>query len=246
MLHKLRDGLPSLPARIARLPIDARGYPVPWFVQWFHADKTPVVGRPDLEAGDYPDHRVVDSRKFESAVRMNWCWVCGEVLGKHLAFTLGAMCVVTRASAEPPSHLDCATFSACGCPFLSRPHAVRREADQPAGVVEPAGHMLKRNPGVVAVWSTRRYDIFRAGPDGKVGGWLVAMGPADAVFWYCEGRVATRVEILHSITTGLPPLKQQAALQGPESVIALSKDLERALLLIPADGGLLTAEGVVA
>ena len=33
-MTKFRSDIPPLPPRIAKLPVDERGYPVPWFVQW--------------------------------------------------------------------------------------------------------------------------------------------------------------------------------------------------------------------
>src|SRR5262249_28082369 len=142
-----------LPERMKRLPVDARGFVVPWFVEWFHADGKPLesVSTP-IRAGDYPDFRVVDSRKMGLAYRNRLCWVCGGVLGRHLAFTVGPMCIVNRTSGEPPAHRECAIFSAIACPFLSKPAVERRENNLPMPEeirVHPA--MLQRNPGVAAV-----------------------------------------------------------------------------------------------
>src|ERR1700757_2055277 len=105
MLH---PNLPPLPARIQSLPVDARGFPVPWFVEWFHADGTPFeYPEMSIRAGDYPDFRVVDSRKFGIAHREKRCWVCGGPRGKYVAFVIGPMCAINRVSSELPSHRDC-------------------------------------------------------------------------------------------------------------------------------------------
>lgn len=95
----------DLPPRIAKLPTDERGYPVPYFVEW-------IDGKPDF--------RVMSSKNLARAVKYRRCWICGEELGRFLCFTIGPMCGVNRISSEPPSHYDCARFAVSACPFLTR------------------------------------------------------------------------------------------------------------------------------
>lgn len=215
----VHPALPHLPPRIRRLAVDDRGYPVPWFVQWFHADGTPCRFAPDRSV-DHPDFRVVDSRKRATAIRERLCWVCGERLGKYLAFVIGPMCAVNRVSAEPPSHRECADFSAKACPFLTKPKVLRREGDLPAGIVDAPGVMLRRNPGVALVWNTLDYKIVPT-DDGV----LIQVGDPAFVLWYCEGREATRAEVAASILSGLPALKEAAAADGPDAVRMLQKQI---------------------
>jgi hypothetical protein len=182
-----------MPTRIRALPID-RGYPVPWFVQW-------VDGQPEF--------RAMDLSKFECAIHDRCCWVCGQRLGAHLAFVIGPMCAINRTSSEPPCHLECARWSAIHCPFLSRPHMVRREGNIPLDLKAHKGDAaIERNPGCAGVWITKRYTPFRA-PGAAGTGWLIEMGPADSVEWYAEGRPATREEVEKSIESGLPLLAAQ-------------------------------------
>jgi hypothetical protein len=209
----LRDGLPPLPQRMRRLRVDVRGYPVPWFVAW-------VDGRPEF--------RAFDERKLILAVRSNLCWVCGERLGVHMSFLIGPMCIVNRTSAEPPSHTDCATFSAMACPFLSLPKAKRREANLPEGAREPAGEMIKRNPGVSAVWTCEQYSTFKA-----PGGPLFRIGHPSEVLWFAEGRPATREEVLASIESGLPLLQARAVQDGAEAMYALGQAVGHAMQWLP-------------
>jgi hypothetical protein len=203
----LRPGLPSMPERIERLPIDARGYPVPFFVAWVNGE---------------PDHRIVDPAKLTKCVKERRCWVCGEPLGRFLVFTLGPMCCITRTSGEPPAHLGCALFSVQACPFLSRPHAHRREAGMPEGIYQPAGDMLKRNPGVSAVWTCRDYKPFRA--YGGNEGVLFHVGDPQTVRWYAEGRPAEAHEVEASIVSGLPKLIEAACSHG--SNVEQGKELD--------------------
>lgn len=216
----------ELPARMQRLPVDHRGFPVPWFVQWFK-DGQPV----DHSPGAVSDFRVVDSRKMVRAVKERRCWVCGDKLGVHLAFVIGPMCAINRVISEPPSHLECARFSARCCPFLSRPKMRRNEKDLPASHVDAAGFGLKRNPGAACVWVTRSYRPFRAGQGNA--GILFSLGDPESVEWWAEGREATYDEVLASIGSGLPSLRELAQQEGPAAMEALEQSIVRAMPLLP-------------
>ena len=103
----------SMPPRIRRLPVSPAGFPVPWFIQWFDG------GKPCAPGDGVPDFRVFDAGKLRLAIKARRCWVCGGQLGVHLAFVIGPMCSINRVISEPPSHRECAVFSATACPFLS-------------------------------------------------------------------------------------------------------------------------------
>lgn len=184
---KLRAELEALPARLHFLPVDERGYPVPWFVAWRDGK---------------PEFRAMDGEKWVRAVAQRLCWVCGEQLGNWLTFVIGPMCGITRTTGEPPCHLDCARWSARNCPFLSRPHMVRREDGLPDNI-EIAGIAISRNPGVTLLWTTRTFDVF---DDGNGKG-LISVGDPERVEWWAEGRPATREEVEHSVETGIPILQ---------------------------------------
>jgi hypothetical protein len=181
-----------IPGRIARLPVDRRGYPIPFFVAY--------------ENGE-PYFPAMDPVRFRDAVKRSLCWICGEPLGVYKAFAIGPMCCVNRVSAEPPQHADCAKFAAANCPFMTQPLAKR--AALPPGSKAPAGIMIERNPGVMAIWVTKSFSIIDAG------GMLFRLGPATSVEFWARGRQACRAEVDHSVATGLPILQRQAALDGP-------------------------------
>lgn len=204
-----------LPYRIAELPIDERGYPVPWFVAWFDGK---------------PDFRVVDPRKFGDAVRFKKCWVCGEQLGKHLGFVIGPMCAVNRISSEPPSHRDCAMYAVRACPFLANPNMRRNEHKLPDEVQAAAGVMIRRNPGVTLLWMTQSYKVIQDGNKG----YLIEVGEPNEVLFFKEGRKATREEVMESIDSGLPFLRDAAKQDGPKAEAFLEKQLSKALQLVPA------------
>jgi hypothetical protein len=170
------------------LPIDERGYPVPWFVEW-------INGKPEF--------RAMDGNKFLRAVRYKRCWICGDALGRYLTFVAGPMCGINQTSAEPPSHLECARYSALNCPFLNNPDAIRRIDEQmPMMNDETPGFHLMRNPGVAMLWTCRDYAVF---DDGK-GKPLIHMGEPSSVEWYAKGIAATREQVLASIDSGMPAL----------------------------------------
>lgn len=227
MSAPLRPSLPPKPKRIARLPRDHRGFPVPWFVQWY------CDGQPSERGVGEPDFRVSIEEKIYRAHRQKLCWTCGEPLGVRLAFLIGPMCAVNRVISEPPSHFDCAEFSAKACPFLSQPRMRRNEKDLPEDRKSPAGFAFKRNPGCVCIWMTRSYSTFR--PDMGAPGLLFRLGDPTAVYWLAEGRAATRAEVKASINSGLPSLTQVAQLQGRAAVVELDRQYAKAMRLLPAE-----------
>lgn len=209
----VRPELPPLTSRIRALPVDHRGYPVPWFVKW-------IDGKPEF--------RVMDEVKLVRAIREKLCWVCGTQLGSYKAFVIGPMCAVNRISAEPPSHRDCAEFSVRACPFLTRPHMVRRKG----GIVEEAapapGIMLERNPGVALLWVTKSFKPFNAKPRGI----LFEVGDPVEVACFAQGRAATADEIRESVESGLPILRDIAKQDGNYAVVALERQITAARQLL--------------
>jgi hypothetical protein len=108
---------------------------------------------------------------------------------------------------------------------------VRRENDLPEELVPAPGYMSPRNPGVVALWTTRDYSLFRA-PEGGV---LLRAGEPVNVTWWAEGRAATRAEVEASIETGLPNLQRLADQDGLDAVLELARLVERAKRYLPKE-----------
>lgn len=186
----MRTALPPLPHRMAGLPIDERGYPVPYFVAW-------VDGK--------PDHRIADGDKMPTAVKLGLCWLCGQPLGRFKSFCIGPMCSITRTISEPPSHLECGRYAAQACPWMTRPRAKRRDSNLPEGIIDSPGECLKRNPGAVCLWTTLSFTAHRVGAQ-----FLFTLGAAEQTEWYAEGRPATRAEVDESISSGLHLLRGPA------------------------------------
>jgi hypothetical protein len=221
--------LPPAPARIARLPKDRRGYPVPWFLEWMK-DGNPASPN---DAGAQPDFRIIKYRAREHAWIKKFCWICGEPMGVHRVYVIGPMCVVNRTTMEPPCHRDCAEYAAKACPFLVRPRMRRLPQDDlvfASGGLRIDGEMIPRNPGACCLYEARDATPFR---DGK-GGWLIRLGAPARVDWWAQGRQATHDEIFESITSGLPNLVELAELEGPEAKAELARLTVQALKLLPA------------
>ena len=217
--HRPVDLVP-MPARVAGLPRNQVGYPIPWFVA-------------TLDDG-VRDFRVGDLAKMVDATNDKLCWICGGRLGAFMTFVIGPMCAVNTISGEPPSHRDCATYAARVCPFLSRPDMQRRPGGKPDDTVPAAGVMLERNPGVALVWTTRSYKPFN--PDRGNAGILYEIGRPTEVSWWVQGRAATRAEILDSIQAGLPALIEVCKLEDDpgRATAELDRRVDRAMTLLPA------------
>lgn len=205
-----RNWIGGLPENMRKLPVDHRGFPIPYFVAW--QDGKPL----------FP---VMDPRKQVLAIRQDRCWVCGQKTYANKCFVIGPMCCINRINSEPPSHYECARFSALNCPFLSKPLAKRTTSEDgtfgTTPISAPAGIMLARNPGVTCIWVTKRFKIFtdRGLP-------LWELGPATRTEFYAQGRQATRAEIDASVSTGLPTLRGLAERDGPEAVEMMERRLK--------------------
>jgi len=192
-----------IPQHMTRLPISSKGFPVPWF-----------VAKVD---GEW-DFRLIKPGGIIEAIRRKVCWICGGQLDACRVFAIGPMCTINRVSAEPPSHLDCARYAVQACPFLNNPNTRRNEKDMPTYKQDAPGDMIMRNPGVTALWICNSWNLMQLD-----NGILFQLGEPERVEWYCEGRTATRAEVEHSISTGLPLLEKAAEEDGEEGKAELRR-----------------------
>lgn len=202
-----------MPDRIRALPLDARGYPVPKFAEWING---------------VPDFRIMDGNHLLACVKRKVCWIYGQPLGRNMTFVVGPMCIINRTSPEPPSHLECARYSAKVCPFLAIPAMRRIEHNLPEGHTQ-AGIGIKRNPGVICLWTVRTYKIW------KSGGVLFDIGEPDAVEWWARGRAATRDEVEASMISGMPILQKMADDEGPRAQADLVRLRGLAMKFLPTE-----------
>jgi hypothetical protein len=178
---------------MSALPIDDRGYPIPFF----------VATMPDGQR----EFRAMDNEKLIRCVKEHLCWVCGEKLGKFMVFVIGPMCMINRINAEPPSHRECALYAVKNCPFLVNTRAERREGGVGRGFqgefADGAGMLIKRNPGVSVLWTCLTYKVVNDGNNGVL--FSFDDKPINVEF-FCEGKPAIRSQIDESIASGLPKL----------------------------------------
>lgn len=194
-----------MPERMRGLPRDHRGFVVPFFVAWLDDQQREVT-----PPNGVPDFRILSPGRMARCKRDRLCWLCGRKLGRHLVFAIGPMCAATRTTLEPPGHLECAQYGVKVCPFLSRPRMRRNVDDMPEGHYAP-GVSIDRNPGVTALWVTTSYETFRNDATGVgMPGELIRVGDPVRVDWWREGRPATREEVIASIDSGLPVLREIA------------------------------------
>jgi hypothetical protein len=207
-----------IPLEMQTLPIDRRGFPVPWFVSWDDGE---------------PDFRVIGRGRFWAALKQGRCWVCGGKLGRLKTSVIGPMCAVNRITSEPPSHPGCARYAAQACPFLTNPRMRRNEKDLPPERIDPAGVHFPRNPGVMVLWSSLRAS--KPFEDGLTGGTLLTVGAPHAVEWWAKGRLATRTEAQEGLETGLPLLRQVADAEGNGAIEELAERSLKAMRLLPEE-----------
>jgi hypothetical protein len=198
---------------VAALRRDKHGRVIPWFVAC-------------AEDGT-PDHRVVRTSALRDAIRFDLCWICGQHRGSWGTFVIGPAAAVTRIAPEPPCHRGCAAYAPLACPHLRTPEMQRRDRNLPEDRTTPGGTMLLHNPGVTALWTTRRWRVLRA--DGVV----FELGEPSEVKWYHRGRPATRAEVLESIDTGMPALLADAQKRGSRAVAQLERE-RQSIPLLPA------------
>jgi hypothetical protein len=203
-----------LPARLARRPVNDRGFPVPWFVSF--------------RDGDW-DFVNLDPEKIAIAYRQQTCWLCGEKLGQFKSFVIGPMCSINRVTSEPAQHKDCSEYAVRSCPFLVRPNTKRNTKATMAPGNIPGIH-LDHNPGASLIWTTKSYKPIRVDH-----GVLFELGDPVDVSWWAHGRKATRAEIDAAIAKGIPRLRQAAAMQGRGSIAELERYLARAEKLLPVE-----------
>lgn len=208
----------DLPDRMAKLPRDPRGYPIPQFVF--------------INIDGVADFRVIRPGWVAHCVNQSRCWLCGERLGAYQVFVIGPMSGINRVSSEPPSHRDCALFAAKNCPFLTRPLAKRNERDLPEDHVAAPGVAVTRNPGLCLLWTTRTYIVFEPGAGQP--GLLFRLSPPTTVEFFAHGQRATRAEIDEAVSAGLPLLEEMARAEGDVPMRELRQQVTRFQQLLSA------------
>jgi len=169
-----------IPSRLANRPRDARGYPIPALAL---IDRT---GKPDF--------RVTDMDKWVAACRNKTCSLCGEPLGRHLAFIGGPLSFENRYFTDLPAHRECAEYALRVCPYIAAPNfkyaeSIRVDADV---TVRVSPEVLDARPDRFFLGITKSCTPVRTDGDTM----LVRASPWEQVSWWNEGQC---IEPLHAV-----------------------------------------------
>jgi hypothetical protein len=165
-----------VPARLARRPRDARGYPVPAAV---------LI----LEDGK-PDFKVTDIHQWLALLKSRRCALCGEPLGRHLAFVGGPLSHKNRYFTDLPMHKECAQYALQVCPYLAAPHFKYAEkiARREGVSIETSGLVSPVRPEFFFLATTKSCEPAR-GEDGTL---LVHAAPWEHTEWWRNGERVER------------------------------------------------------
>lgn len=162
------DGIP-MPARVARMRRDSRGYPIPHTVQ--------------IDPDGTPDFRVIDPVKWGKAARLRCCGICGEPLGVRMAFVGGPVSMSNRLFTDLPMHRDCAQYALRACPFLAAPSfAYSRKVPIDASVNE---HVVTTRPDRFGIGICKGFRLAML-PGGEA---VLQAAEFEHVEWWREGAV---------------------------------------------------------
>lgn len=163
-----------VPARVARLPRDSRGFPVPFIV------KDRVNGAP-------VDFRDTDPVKRIHAIVDRLCGVCGGQLEGDLYLIAAPECVESRLFSFPGMHEECARFAMLACPYLSSADYKPEKPPISLSIGVPAVDGEHR-PERLGFYVCREYTEDRSGPVVRI----IAGAPVRVEWWPSEGGVTGR------------------------------------------------------
>jgi hypothetical protein len=128
-----------IPKQMAHLPIDDRGYPIPFFA--------PIIdGKPEFKFTDRTKVRLAISKKI--------CHVCGKPLIKgNYYFVSGPKGLKNRVTSEAAMHKECAEFSMAACPHL---HFQKAERKVMADIFAP---VINEKPEIIYLIRANKFKI---------------------------------------------------------------------------------------
>ena len=87
-----------------------------------------------LWEGGHPNFSEIDPKKVARCLKERLCGICGQMLGKRIAFIGGSRSTVFL---DPPNHPACAETAFAACPFL-RNERIRDSQDSGEYQIFPA------------------------------------------------------------------------------------------------------------
>jgi len=101
-----------IPPFLDHLKVDARGYPIPFFVPY-------IDGKPDF--------RFVTAEKIHLCVEKKLCGICGKKLFEFSYFCTGPVGLQSGSHSDPPAHKQCLEYALKTCPHLVFEKTTRNE-----------------------------------------------------------------------------------------------------------------------
>jgi hypothetical protein len=131
----------AIPTRMAHLPLDRRGYAIPWGVY--------------VDGAGRPQFTINDDVKREVALARDLCPICGNGLSRGRWFVGGPMSAFHDRGAyiDMPMHDECAHYALKVCPYLAVPSWRKALAEShikavKAAIVAIDPTMIDDRPGV--------------------------------------------------------------------------------------------------
>lgn len=167
------DSTIPMPERVARLPRDKRGFPIP-------------AGNIILRNGT-PDFATLDQTKWMQLLVLRGCGICGEKMEEAVWFVGGPLCETNRLFFDHPMHEECATYALQICPYLAIPNFQHRKKllDESSGFKSQAVAAASvGKPGRFMLGKTSWYGAVR-----YQGETLLHAGPWESITWWAEGKI---------------------------------------------------------
>lgn len=129
----------EIPSFLSHLPVDERGYPIPYFVP--------------VEKGK-PNFRLLSQKKQELCFKNDLCGICGKKLVKDSYYIIGGPKTLASAvTVDPFMHKDCATYSMGSCPHMFYERTKRADMDE---VYDPGTMDLDKPPMFYLIRSDKK------------------------------------------------------------------------------------------
>lgn len=99
-----------IPPRMAHLPKDPRGYPIPAMVL--------------IDDGGRPHFQINDERLRQGCIKADNCVICGRKLFRGRWFVGGPLSAFSERGLyiDPPLHKECMEYAMAVCPYLAAPN----------------------------------------------------------------------------------------------------------------------------
>lgn len=170
----------AIPARMAHLPKDARGYPIPF-----------IVARTSDGAAHFT---INDEVKVRHALERRLCGICGKLMHKTKLWLVGgpgSAFAKRGAYIDGPVHYECGQYALAVCPYLAMPNYARRiddrkvtDAQRKEFAIFSDPTMIPEQPEVFVFGCTRGINIATH----RYGRMIVPLRPWDAVEYWKGGQ----------------------------------------------------------